>query len=84
MIRRPIYLERSSSILFAMLKNASNYTFKKQYEKSFISTRLDLLDQQYCLEIDLNLWQSYLDIGLQQDRWPVSCVLLKLYSLSFL
>ena len=75
MIRRPMHLERSSSILFAMLNNALNYTFNKQYEKSFISTRLDLLDQQYCLEIDLKLWQSYLDIGLQQDRWPVSFVL---------
>ena len=58
-----------------MLNNALNYTFDKQYEKSFICTRLGLLDQQYCLEIDLKLWQSYLDIGLQQDRWPVCFVL---------
>ncbi|CAF4664571.1 unnamed protein product, partial [Rotaria socialis] len=29
-----------------------------------------LLDQQYCLEKDRQLWQSYLDIGLQQHLWP--------------
>ncbi|CAM4893454.1 unnamed protein product [Rotaria socialis] len=27
-------------------------------------------DQQYCLEKDRQLWQSYLDIGLQQHLWP--------------
>ncbi|CAF4263437.1 unnamed protein product, partial [Rotaria magnacalcarata] len=39
-------------------------------EKQFINVRLQLLDQQYCLEMDRQLWQSYLDIGLQQHLWP--------------
>ncbi|CAF4541281.1 unnamed protein product [Rotaria socialis] len=39
-------------------------------EKRFINVRLQLLDQQYCLEKDRQLWQSYLDIGLQQHLWP--------------
>ncbi|CAF4785957.1 unnamed protein product, partial [Rotaria socialis] len=42
----------------------------KKDEKQFINVRLQLLDQQYCLEMDRQLWQSYLDIGLQQHLWP--------------
>ncbi|CAF4297465.1 unnamed protein product, partial [Rotaria magnacalcarata] len=41
----------------------------------FINVRLQLLDQQYCLEMDRQLWQSYLDIGLQQHLWPVRSIL---------
>ncbi|CAF1348914.1 unnamed protein product [Adineta steineri] len=68
--RRPMYLERSSSTLFQMLKKRLNDSLKKKDEKIFIYTRLQLLDPHYCLEIDLQLWRSYLDIGLQQRRWP--------------
>ncbi|CAF1440935.1 unnamed protein product [Adineta steineri] len=68
--RRPMYLERSSSTLFQMLKKRLNDSLKKKDKKIFIYTRLELLDQHYCLEIDLQLWQTYLDIGLQQHRWP--------------
>ncbi len=56
-----------------MLQKRLNYKkWNGKDEKRFIYTRLDLLDQQYCLEVDQQLWQSYLDIGLQQHRWPVS------------
>jgi hypothetical protein len=41
-------------------------------EQRFIYTRLDLLDRNYCLVVDLQLWQSYFNIGLEQHRWPVS------------
>ncbi|CAF3776931.1 unnamed protein product, partial [Rotaria socialis] len=51
-----------------------NYRFKlfnkKNDEQQFINVRLQLLDQQYCLEMDRQLWQSYLDIGSQQHLWP--------------
>jgi len=67
-----MYLKRSPSILFQMLNKRLNYTLKKKDEQNFIYTRLNLLDQHYCLEVDLKLWQSYLDIGLQQHKWPVS------------
>jgi hypothetical protein len=67
-----MYLERSSSILFQMLSKRLNYTIKKKDEQRFIHARLSLLDQHYCLGVNLQLWQSYLDIGLQQHRWPVS------------
>jgi hypothetical protein len=67
-----MYLTRSSAILYQILNKALNYSLKKKDEKQFINIRLQLLDQQYCLEMDQKLWQSYLDIGLQQYLWPVS------------
>jgi hypothetical protein len=67
-----MYLTRSSSILYQILNKALNYSLKKKDEKQFINVRLQLLDQQYCLEMDRQLWQSYLDIGSQQHLWPVS------------
>ncbi|CAF1572474.1 unnamed protein product, partial [Adineta steineri] len=69
--RCPMYLTRSSSILCQILNKTLNYTLKKQDEKKFLHVQLELLDQQYCLERDQELWQSYLDIGLQQCVWPV-------------
>lgn len=66
-----MYLTRSSSILCQILNKALNYSLKKEDEKRIIYARLVLLDQQYCLEMDRQLWQSYLDIGLQQNLWPV-------------
>ncbi|CAF4406564.1 unnamed protein product, partial [Rotaria magnacalcarata] len=68
--RQPMYLTRSSSILCQILNKALNYSLKKEDEKEFIFQRLQLLDQQYCLEMDRQLWQSYLDIGIQQNFWP--------------
>jgi hypothetical protein len=67
-----MYLTRSPSILCQILNKALNYSLKKKDEKQFIFVRLQLLDQQYCLDMDQKLWQSYLDIGLQQHLWPVS------------
>ncbi|CAF3073866.1 unnamed protein product [Rotaria socialis] len=54
--RQPMYLTRSSSILYEILNKTSNYSLKKKDEKQFINVRLQLLDQQYCLEKDRQLW----------------------------
>jgi hypothetical protein len=81
--RRPMYLKRSPSILFQMLNKRLNYTLKKKDEQNFIYTRLNLLDQQYCLQVDLILWQSYLDIGIEQNKWPVSFSIRKLFFIVF-
>ncbi|CAF4806706.1 unnamed protein product, partial [Rotaria socialis] len=32
--------------------------------------RLDLLDKHYYLQVHQQLWQSYLDIGIEKHRWP--------------
>ncbi|CAF4172536.1 unnamed protein product [Rotaria sordida] len=68
--RRPMYLTRSSHILCQILNKTLNYSLKKKDEQQFIYLQLELLDQQYCLEKDQELWQSYLDIGIQQHIWP--------------
>ncbi|CAF4078673.1 unnamed protein product, partial [Rotaria sordida] len=68
--RRPMYLTRSSHILCQILNKTLNYSLKKKDEQQFIYLQLELLDQQYCLERDQELWQSYLDIGIQQHIWP--------------
>jgi hypothetical protein len=59
-----------------MLSKTLNYTFKGKPEQKYIYLRLNLFDQQYCLKVDEQLWQSYLDIGLQQHVWPVSFLFL--------
>ena len=69
--RRPMYLQRVSNILFQMLNKTLNYQLKTKDEKNFIYIRIDLLDQQYCVEVHQQLWQSYLDIGMQKRTWPV-------------
>ena len=67
-----MYLKRSSFLLFQMLSQRLNYRIKKKDEQQFIHTRLELFDRYYCLEVDLQLWQSYLNIGLERQQWPVS------------
>ena len=69
-----MYLARSSSILWQTLTKPLNYSVKDQNEQRFLYERLELLDQQYCLRVDQQLWQSYFDIGLQKHVWPVGLV----------
>lgn len=70
--RRPMYLRQPSFQLFRMLSKRLNYNLKKKHEQQFIYGRLQLLDQHYYLELDLQLWQSYSSIGLEHHKWPVS------------
>ncbi|CAF0991835.1 unnamed protein product, partial [Didymodactylos carnosus] len=53
-----------------MLKQKLSYPLKSKNERQFIYLRLRLFDQLYCLEIDLELQQSYLEAGLHEHRWP--------------
>jgi hypothetical protein len=73
--RQPMYLKRSPKILIKMLSKTLNHTFKEKVDEKFICIRLDLFDRFYCLRIGQQLWESYLDIGLQQHLWPVSFIL---------
>ncbi|CAF4890970.1 unnamed protein product, partial [Rotaria socialis] len=68
--RQPMYLKRLPLTFFPILSKKLNYTLKKKNERRIFYARLDLLDQQYCLEVDQHLWQSYLDIGLRKQIWP--------------
>lgn len=67
-----MYLIRSSAILYQILSTALNYKLKKKDEQIFMYEHLELLDHQYCLEMEQQLWQSYFDAGLKYQLWPVS------------
>jgi hypothetical protein len=67
-----MYLKRSTTILFQMLKKTFNCSFKTREEKDFIHRRITLFDQYYCFEVHLQLWQSYLEVGREKHLWPVS------------
>jgi hypothetical protein len=57
-----------------MLKRKLNYPLRSKDERHFIHVRLSLLDLHYCLEVNLKLQQSYLEMGLQEHRWAVRFV----------
>ena len=59
-------------LLFHSLRLQLNHPIKKKKERSFILTRLKLLDQQFCLGMDQYLYQSYSAEGSQHKIWPVS------------
>ena len=53
-------------------KKKSKGVIKKRSERRFIYERLRLLDQKRCLQLDQQLWQSYLDFGSEKHIWPVN------------
>lgn len=67
-----MYLKRLSSKLYESLSKSLNYSWTRKNEKQYVDARLELLDKQYFLEVHQQLWQSYVNIGLQKRIWPVS------------
>jgi hypothetical protein len=73
-------MKNKSKIIFIPLVKFSNngiskilkYQLKENDQQRFIYTRLGLFDQQYCFDIELQLWKSYSEIGLQHQIWPIS------------
>ncbi len=45
---------------------------KKKKEQLFVLSRLKIVDQQFCLEQIRYLYQTYFDLGSQQQVWLVS------------
>jgi hypothetical protein len=62
-------------LLLQSLHLQLNCPLKKKNEQRFFLSRLKIVDQQFCLEKIRHLYQSYLDLGLQQQMWPVSFLL---------
>lgn len=75
--RQPLYLMCSSTTLFTILNTRLKYTFKRKNEQQFIYVRLNLFDRQHFLEIEQQLWNEYLHVGLEQNIWPVRNFFLK-------
>ncbi|CAF1389852.1 unnamed protein product [Adineta steineri] len=71
--RQSGYLRASCQTLMNALRKHLNHPLKKRNEQKFVCSRLHLFDEEFALDLDRYLWQSYLDIGLQQPQlqvWP--------------
>ena len=66
------YLKMPRRILLHSLHLQLNCPLKKKKEQRFILARLTIIDQQFCLERLRKLYQTYFDLGLQHQVWPVS------------
>ncbi|CAF4079494.1 unnamed protein product [Adineta steineri] len=67
------YLRASSQALMNTLRKHLNHPLKKRNEQKFVYSRLHLFDEEFALDLNRYLWQSYLEIGLQQQQpqiWP--------------
>ena len=69
------YLKMPRKLLLNSLHLQLNYPLKKTKEQRFILARLKIIDQQFCLEQLRHLYQTYLDLGLQHQVWPVSYII---------
>ncbi|CAF1488984.1 unnamed protein product [Rotaria magnacalcarata] len=68
------YLKMPKKLLYHSLRVHLYYPLKRKKEKMFILTRLQLLDWQFCLNLDLHLYQSYCTEGRQYKTWPEDIV----------
>jgi hypothetical protein len=74
------YLKMPRKLLLHLLYLQLNCPLKKKKEQRFVLSRLKIIDQQFCLEQIRYLYQTYFDLGSQQQVWLVSvCQLLLLF-----
>ena len=65
-------LKMPKKLLIRSLRLQLNHRIKKKKDQLFIVSRLQLLDRQFCLGLDLRLDQSYFTEGEHHKMWPVS------------
>jgi hypothetical protein len=70
--RLPKYLKKTSNLLFQALRLQLNKKLNTKAQQQFLHSRLQLIDQQYRLNLHRNVWQSYFTLGSEQQIWPVS------------
>ena len=68
----PKYLTKTSNILIQSLSLQLQQKIINKKQQKFLFYRLQLLDQQYRIEQQQQLWQSYLNLGNSSNVWPVS------------
>jgi hypothetical protein len=66
------YLKMPRRLLLHSLHLQLNCPLKKKKEQRFVLSLLTIIDQEFCLEQILGLYQSYFNLSLQQQVWPVS------------
>ena len=73
LVSRPSkYLKMPKKLLIRSLRLQLNHRIKKKKDQLFIVSRLQLLDRQFCLNLNLRLYQSYFTEGKHHKIWPVS------------
>ncbi|CAF2989662.1 unnamed protein product, partial [Rotaria sp. Silwood2] len=68
--RQSAYLKVSWNSLMNTLRINLKHPLKKSNEQKFVYRRLHLFNEEYTLDLNRYLWQSYLDIGSQQQPQP--------------
>ena len=71
LFRQAKYLKAPRTLQLHILRMHLKCLLKKRSEQIFIMARLKLLDQQFCIDLQRNLWQSYFDLGSANQLWPV-------------
>ena len=66
------YLKMPQKLLLHSLRLHLNNRLKKKKEQHFILSRLQIVDQQFCLNQIGHLYQTYFDLGSQYQIWLVS------------
>jgi hypothetical protein len=66
------YLKMPRRLLLNTLRLQLNCFLKKKKHQRFILSRLKTIDQQFCLEQVRYLYQTYFDLGSQEQVWLVS------------
>ena len=66
------YLKMPKKLLYRSLGHQLNHRIKKKNERKFILSRVQLLDRQFCLVLNINLYHSYVSEGKHYKMWPVS------------
>ena len=66
------YLMISWKTLRKSLQELLDHPLNRRNEQRFIHSRLQLLDRHFSLDHDRRLWQAYLDIGSNENFWPVN------------
>ena len=66
------YLKMPRRLLLHSLHLQLHCSLKKKKEQIFLLSRLQIIDQQFCLEQIRSLYQVYSDCGSSNHVWPVS------------
>lgn len=78
--RLPRYLKRAPRLLFQNLRLRLQKKLNTKRQQHFVYRRLQLLDQQYRLDLYRHLWHTYLTLGSEHQLWPVCSFLIFLIS----
>lgn len=66
------YLKMPQRLLVRSLRLHLDHPLEKEIEQNYLLRRLHLIDEQFCVDRIQHLYQSYLDLGSQDQIWPVS------------